>query len=171
MGNYKTEHSGNTQKDFYNTASRSWEEIYKSKLVSAEEAIRSIKDGDTVVTGFACGEPFGIERALIENYKSFHDVKIVNMLSLGSSPWCRPEMEGHFTLNCLFASNSNRMHIASGVADFTPINFSEIPEVIRDFIRPRVSVCMVPLPILTVTCHSVPPLITQRAQQITLRWL
>ena len=60
MGNYKTEHSGNTQKDFYNTASRSWEEIYKSKLVSAEEAITCIKDGDTVVTGFACGEPFGI---------------------------------------------------------------------------------------------------------------
>lgn len=146
MGNYKAEHSVDVQKDVYNTVSRSWEEIYKSKLVSAEEAITCIKDGDTVVTGFACGEPFGIERALIENYKSFHDVKIVNMLSLGSSPWCRLEMEGHFTLNCLFASNSNRMHIASGVADFTPINFSEIPEVIRDFIRPRVSVCMVSPP-------------------------
>lgn len=29
-----------------------WEEIYKSKLVSVEEAISSIKEGDKIVTGF-----------------------------------------------------------------------------------------------------------------------
>ena len=34
-----------------------WQEVYKSKLVSAEEAIKAIRDGDRVVTGFACGEP------------------------------------------------------------------------------------------------------------------
>lgn len=42
-----------------------WKEIYKSKLVTAEEAIKSIKDGDKVVTGMGCGEPFGIEKALV----------------------------------------------------------------------------------------------------------
>ena len=31
-----------------------WQEIYKSKLVTAEEAIQAIKDNDVVVTGFAC---------------------------------------------------------------------------------------------------------------------
>lgn len=123
-----------------------WQEVYKSKLVSAEEAIKAIRDGDRVVTGFACGEPFGIERALIDNYENYHDVQITNMLSLGDSPWCRPEMEGHFTLNCLFASKSNRKAILDGVADFTPVNFSEIPFVIKNIIRPRVSVVMVSPP-------------------------
>lgn len=123
-----------------------WQEVYKSKLVSAEEAIKAIHDGDRVVTGFACGEPFGIERALIDNYENYHDVQITNMLSLGDSPWCRPEMKGHFTLNCLFASKSNRKAILDGVADFTPVNFSEIPFVIKNIIRPRVSVVMVSPP-------------------------
>ncbi len=124
----------------------SWQDIYKSKLVTAEEAIKAIRDGDRVVTGFACGEPFGIERALIENYENYHDVQISNMLSLGDSPWCRPEMKGHFTLNCLFASKSNRKPILDGVADFTPVNFSEIPFVIKNIIRPRVSIVMVSPP-------------------------
>ena len=123
-----------------------WQDIYKSKLVTAEEAIKAIHDGDRVVTGFACGEPFGIERALIENYENYHDVQITNMLSLGDSPWCRPEMKGHFTLNCLFASKSNRKAILNGTADFTPINFSEIPFVLKNIIRPRVSICAVSPP-------------------------
>ena len=50
-----------------------WQEIYKSKLVTAEEAIQAIKDNDVVVTGFACGEPFGIQRALVENYKKLNE--------------------------------------------------------------------------------------------------
>lgn len=124
----------------------SWQEIYKSKLVSAEEAIKAIKDGDRVVTGFACGEPFAIERAMIEHYTDFHDVQVTNMLSLGDSPWCRPEMKGHFRLNCLFASKSNRKAILEGDADFTPVNFSEIPFVLKNIIKPRVAICTVSPP-------------------------
>lgn len=124
----------------------SWQEIYKSKLVTAEEAIKAIHDGDRVVTGFACGEPFGIERALVENYENYKDVQISNMLSLGDSPWCDPKMKGHFILNCLFASKSNRKEITAGTADFTPINFSEIPFVLKNIIKPRVSICMVTPP-------------------------
>lgn len=44
-----------------------WEEIYNSKQLCVEDAIRLIHNGDRVVTGFGCGEPFGIENALIEH--------------------------------------------------------------------------------------------------------
>lgn len=123
-----------------------WRELYKSKLVSAEEAIKAIHDDDKVVTGFACGEPFGIERALVEHYQDYHNVEIINMLTLGDSPWCRPEMKGHFTLNCLFASSSNRKAISSGVSEFTTSHFYEIPEIIKNYICPRVSLVMVSPP-------------------------
>lgn len=108
-----------------------WKEIYQSKLTTAEEAIKLINDGDKVVTGFGCGEPFAIERALVDNYQNYHDVQIVNMLTLGDSPWCRPEMKGHFTLNCLFASQSNRKAISLGVSEFTTSHFYEIPDLIK----------------------------------------
>lgn len=123
-----------------------WKEIYKSKLVTAEEAIKAIHDNDKVVTGFGCGEPFAIERALVEHYENYHNVEIINMLTLGDSPWCRPEMKGHFTLNCLFASPSNRNAISSGVSEFTTSHFYEIPEIIKNYICPRVSVVMVSPP-------------------------
>lgn len=123
-----------------------WKEIYESKLVTAEEAIKIINDGDKIVTGMACGEPFGIERALLENYKNFKDVQITSMLTLGDTPWCKPEMKGHFTYNCLFASQSNRRAIADGICEFTTSHFYEIPDVIKNYICPRVSIVMVSPP-------------------------
>ncbi len=123
-----------------------WKEIYESKLVSAETAIKAINDGDRVVTGFACGEPFGIERALIDNYENYKDVEIINMLTLGDSPWVRPEMKGHFILNCLFASQSNRKEISNGTCEFTTSHFYEIPDVIKNYICPRVTIVMVSPP-------------------------
>ena len=123
-----------------------WEEIYKSKLVSVEEAISSIREGDKIVTGFACGEPFGIERALEENYENFKNVEIISMLTLGDSPWVRPEMKDHFRLNCLFASPSNRKAISNGICEFTTSHFYEIPDIIDNYIKPRVSIVMVSPP-------------------------
>lgn len=124
----------------------SWREIYNSRLTSADEAIKLIKDNDKVVTGFAMGEPFGIERALVKNFQQFNNVEIINMLTLGSSPWCNPEMKGHFKLNCLFASQSNRRAISCGESDFTTSHFYEIPDLIRNYIKPRVAVAMVSTP-------------------------
>lgn len=123
-----------------------WKDIYESKLVTAEEAIKAINNGDKVVTGMGCGEPFGIQRALIENYQQFENVEIVNMLTLGDSPWLRPEMKGHFILNCLFASHSNRKEISNGKCEFTTSHFYEIPDVIMNYICPRVSIVMVSPP-------------------------
>ncbi len=123
-----------------------WKDIYESKLVTAEEAIKAINNGDKIVTGMGCGEPFGIQRALIENYQQFENVEIINMLTLGDSPWLRPEMKGHFILNCLFASHSNRKEISNGKCEFTTSHFYEIPDVIKNYICPRVSIVMVSPP-------------------------
>ena len=123
-----------------------WQEIYKNKQKDVLDAIALIRDGDTVVTGFACGEPFGIEDAMVEHYEQFHDVTIVNMLTMGDSPWIRTEMKGHFRLNCMFASASNRQAVSSGIADFTTCHFYEIPEMLRVYIRPRVAVVMLSPP-------------------------
>lgn len=124
----------------------SWQEIYNDKLTTAENAIKLINNGDKVVTGFGIGEPFGIERALVEHYRDFNNVEIISMLTLGDSPWCRPEMKGHFTLNCLFASQSNRAAIDNGTSEFTTSHFYEIPDLIKNYICPRVSIVMVSPP-------------------------
>lgn len=124
----------------------SWQDIYNEKLMDVEDAIKLIHDGDKVVIGFGCGEAFGIENALVEHYEDYHDVEIVNMLTLGDSPWCQPKMRGHFKLNCLFASQSNRASIANGTSEFTTSHFYEIPEIINNYICPRVALVTVSPP-------------------------
>lgn len=41
-----------------------WQEIYNEKLMTAEEAIKLINNGDGVVVGFGCGEPFELKERL-----------------------------------------------------------------------------------------------------------
>lgn len=123
-----------------------WQEIYQSKLTTAEEAIKLIHDGDKVVSGFACGEPLHIMRALAEHYKEYNNVEIISMLTLVESPWSTDEFKGHIKLNTLFASKSTRAAVNSGNSEFTTSHFYEIPDIIKNYICPRISVVMVSPP-------------------------
>lgn len=120
--------------------------IYESKLTTAEEAIKLIHDGDKIVVSLACGEPYGIEKVLAENYKNYTGVELYNMLSLVPSPWNAEDMKEHIKINTFFASASTRGLIESGAADYTPCHFYEIPAVIRDYIKPRVAIVTVSPP-------------------------
>lgn len=123
-----------------------WQEIYQFKLTTAEEAIKLIHDDDKVVSGFACGEPLHIMRALAEHYKEYNNVEIISMLTLVESPWSTDEFKGHIKLNTLFASKSTRAAVNSGNSEFTTSHFYEIPEIIKNYICPRVSIVMVSPP-------------------------
>lgn len=124
----------------------SWKSEYNKKLVSAQKAIKSINDGDKVVMSFGCGEPRAIVRAMRENYKDFHNVQVINMLLLGDTPWVDEEVKGHFSYNSFFASGTNRRAISEGVADFTTCYLSESPMVLRQVVKPRVTVMSVAPP-------------------------
>lgn len=120
-----------------------WKNYYNSRLVSAFDAIKNIHDGDKVVTSFGCGEPRAIVRAMYENYEQFHNVQIISMLLLGDTPWVDEKVKGHFTFNSFFASNSSREAIAKGIAEYTTCYFHEIPAVLRDIVKPRVTIMSV----------------------------
>ena len=124
----------------------SWKAEYSKKLVSANTAIKAIKDGDKVVMSFGCGEPRAIVRAMRENYKDFHNVQVINMLLLGETPWVDEEVKDHFSYNSFFASGTNRKAISEGVADFTTCYLSESPMVLREIVKPRVTVMSVAPP-------------------------
>lgn len=64
-----------------------WEREYHNRCKTAEGALSLIRDGDRIVTAFGCGEPRGVEQALLEHYRQFHNVEIINMLMLGDTPW------------------------------------------------------------------------------------
>lgn len=123
-----------------------WKTTYESRLATPEQAIKLIKNGDRIVTSFGCCEPKGIVRAIVENYKDFEDIQVSCMIILGECMWTRPELKGHITFNSFFAAGSNRKAISDGIADYTTCYFYEIPKVLKEFIKPRVSIVSVSPP-------------------------
>ena len=126
---------------------KNWREIYKSRVVSAHEAVSHIKSGNRVVVAHASGSPEILLRALVENKDAYKNVEIVHMVSMGASEYCLPEMEKHFVHNSLFAGATTRKAIHDGRAFFTVSHFSQIPRLFTEKILPvDVTLCMVSLP-------------------------
>lgn len=105
----------------------SWEEIYRSRLTTAEEAVTHIKSGDRVVLGHAAGEPTCLTDAMVRNAAAYRDVEIDHMLVLGGCAYCLPEYAENFRHNALFVSPPAREAVEHGRADFTPTFFYRAP--------------------------------------------
>lgn len=110
-----------------------WKERYQDKICSADEAVSYIKSGDRVGVTHACGEPVILTDAMVRNAEKYdyHDIEVVHMISMGNAGYCQPEMASRFRHNSLFVGASSRDAIQKGRGDFTPVFFSEIPELFR----------------------------------------
>ncbi|GHS94290.1 4-hydroxybutyrate CoA-transferase [Synergistales bacterium] len=116
----------------------SWKDEYNKKLCSLKEAVSHIKSGDRVVVAHAVGEPSALLDAMVENAESYKNVEIVHMVAMGSAKYCQPEMAGHFRHNSLFLGGSTRKAVEEGRGDFTPVYFSEVPNLLRTTLHPNV---------------------------------
>ena len=124
-----------------------WEEIYKSRLTTAEKAVQHIKSGNRVVVGHASGSPEILLKAMVDNKEAYENVEIVHMVAMGPSEYCLPENSSHFVHNSLFAGGTSRKAIHDGRAGFTPSHFSQIPRLFTERILPvDVTLCMVSPP-------------------------
>ncbi|HPR36411.1 MAG TPA: acetyl-CoA hydrolase/transferase C-terminal domain-containing protein [Spirochaetota bacterium] len=113
-----------------------WKEIYKSRKVSADDAVKHIKSGDRVVFGHAAGEPKVLVDALVRNASQYKNVEIVHMVAMGKGEYCSEEYSEHFIHNALFAGGPTRKAIHEGRALYTPCHFSRIPSLFKENILP-----------------------------------
>jgi 4-hydroxybutyrate CoA-transferase len=116
----------------------SWKDEYKKKLCSLKEAVSHIKSGDRVVVTHAVGEPSALLDAMAESADRYENVEIVHMVAMGSAKYCQPGMEKHFRHNSIFLGGSTRKAIEEGRGDFTPVFFSEVPNMLRTALHPNV---------------------------------
>jgi len=104
-----------------------WVERYKSKLRTADEAVKVIASGQRVYVHPGCAVPTLLVDAMSNRYRELYDVEVIHLLTVGKSRYSAPEMEGHFRHNALFIGKNVRDAVNDGRADFTPIFLSEIP--------------------------------------------
>jgi len=104
----------------------SWQNDYKVKLRTPQEALLYVQSGMRVYIQPGCAEPETLVEALMERGPYVEEVEIVHLLTMGKAPYVAPEMEGHFRHNAMFIGGNVRDAINDGRADYTPIYLSEI---------------------------------------------
>ena len=104
---------------------------YRSMVQSAEEAVGRIRPGQRVFIGTGCGQPQALVAALLGRAGELEDVEIIHLVTLGE-PACRhKELAQRFRLKPFFIADGVDTDMRSRLGDYTPILFSDIPELFR----------------------------------------
>jgi acyl-CoA hydrolase/GNAT superfamily N-acetyltransferase len=105
---------------------------YKEKFVPESVAFDRIQRGDRIFVGTGCGEPQHLIRALIEyvdsHPKAFFDAEVVHVWTLGVAPYTKPKYSANFRHNSFFIGNDTRAAVNEGLADYTPVFLSQVPD-------------------------------------------
>lgn len=116
----------------------SWMKTYESRVTSAEEAVRAVRSGDRIFLTENCSVPQKLLEALVARARAgeLENVEICHALTLGSSDYVAPEMEGRIRANALFIGPNVRKAVQEGRADFTPVLLSEFTLLFKRAILP-----------------------------------
>jgi len=104
-----------------------WTSIYKSRVVTPEEAVKAIQSGNRIFLTGNVSVPQKVLAALVDYAPHLTDVEICQALTVSSADYVSPEMEGHLRVNSIFISANIRKAVHEGRADFTPVLLSEFP--------------------------------------------
>jgi len=105
---------------------------YPEKFGSEDSIFSHIHRGDRIFIGTGCGEPQSLVRALIRYVEShptaFFDAEILHVWTLGVAPYADEKFKHTFRHNSFFIGRNTREAVNTGVADYTPIFLSNVPD-------------------------------------------
>jgi 4-hydroxybutyrate CoA-transferase len=105
-----------------------WQELYKSKLRSAQEAAKYIKSGDRIYIHSNAAAPESLIDAMVARAAELNSVEIYHLLTLGKARYAAREFKDSFKVHALFIGPNVRSAVNQGWADYTPVFLSEIPQ-------------------------------------------
>lgn len=112
-------------------------EEYRSKLTTAEEAVKVVKSGDWVDYGWCTATAKELDEALAKRAGELEDVKLRGgILMWKPAVFDVPEAAKHFTWNSWHMSGFERREVTTGLAYYCPIRYSELPRYYRENIAP-----------------------------------
>jgi acyl-CoA hydrolase/GNAT superfamily N-acetyltransferase len=108
---------------------------YPEKFVSEERVFGHIHRGNRIFIGTGCGEPqylvLGLIRYVESHPNAFYDAEVFHVWTLGLAPYAEERFKANFRHNSFFISNNTREAVNRGVADYTPVFLSKVPDLIR----------------------------------------
>ncbi len=113
---------------------------YPEKFVSEQRVFGNIHPGDHIFIATACAEPQYLVAAMIayvqSDPKAFFDAELLQVWNLGLAPYSDEKFKSNFRQNSFFISSNIRDAVNSGLADYTPISLSRLPELFENGMVP-----------------------------------
>ncbi len=97
-----------------------------TNYVSAEEALKLLQSNTRVFLQGSAATPVHLINKMFDQKEHLQNVELVSITQQGVD-MNDPSLAGHFFMNSLFVSESNRKAVNSGMGDYLPVFLSEIP--------------------------------------------
>lgn len=111
-------------------------EEYRSKCVTADEAVKVIRSGDWIEFGWAASIAGLLDEALARRKDEFRDVNLRGGVILTPLACMESDPTGeHFTWNSWHFGGSERKLAQNGLAYYIPIKYSEVPRYLRENVQ------------------------------------
>lgn len=104
---------------------------WQDRLIAADQAAQKVRSGERVFLTGNCSTPLEFLRALLKRNEELQEVEVVQLLGFGPEEYITPDISEHIRINSLFIAPNVRRAINNGLADFTPVFLSEIPQLFR----------------------------------------
>ncbi|MDP2853056.1 MAG: acetyl-CoA hydrolase/transferase C-terminal domain-containing protein [Smithellaceae bacterium] len=123
-----------------------WREKYKDKIVTADEAVKCVNSGDSVLIGQTNGVSVLLIEAACRRANELRDIKFYSSLGWKGEAYLDEKYRGSFIHMSEFAYPGAREAYRTGMTQFTPLYFHEFPRFFREVVKPEVSFVMVSEP-------------------------
>jgi acyl-CoA hydrolase/ribosomal protein S18 acetylase RimI-like enzyme len=113
---------------------------FPGKFVAENDVFSHIHPGDRIFIATGCGEPQYLVGALIQyvegHPKAFFDAEVLQVWTLGLAPYTDKKFKQNFRHNSFFIGNTTREAVNQGLADYTPIFLSQVPDLLKRKVVP-----------------------------------
>ena len=108
-----------------------WASTYRSRITTAEEAVKCIHSGEHVWIHAGCNNPEELVRAMVGRADELRGVEVIHLLTFGYAEHALPCHAASFRHRSLFTGGNVRGAVHEGRADYVPVFLSEIPRLIE----------------------------------------
>ena len=108
--------------------------MYKS--VTAEEAVKVIKNNDRIYIHAAAAAPQVLINAMTQRHEELKNVEVSHLHIEGKTPYADPKYKKSFHVNSFFIGKNVRHTLQAGNGSYTPVFLSELPILFKRNIVP-----------------------------------
>jgi len=124
-----------------------WQELYREKLTSPEEAAKLIESGDNILAPLSNGQPLALVNALAQRFRNdeLRDVTYVSGVDVRWFDLYHPDLVGKVLIDSGFVAIATRHGVGEGLFTYTPCRLGQTVDMINQCRRCHVT-CMVVSP-------------------------